>query len=424
MANVKFNLKDTSDSNKETLIYLLFRYNSKRFKYSTSEKIKPKYWNANEQRAKNTKQFPEASELNTFLDKLSIETKNAYRKAISEGRKPTNDDLREALNEITYRVKQEENEAPKTFLQFFEKLIEERAESPKFSKGTIKNYKTAFNHLTAYCGKKKIALDYDTIDLDFFNRFTNYLYSPPLEFSTNYVSKLIRNLKTILQEATERGLNTNLKFKSKKFRVKEEEAKNIYLSLEELRILYDLDLSENKRLEKVRDLFLVGCYTGLRFSDFTSIKPEHLRFIDGVQVIDIFTQKTKEPVTIPVKPLVAQIFDKYRENGSILPKPLSNQKMNQYLKELGKLAKINEKVVSYKSIGGKRHEEKKFKHEMISTHTARRSFATNAFKSGVPSISIMRITGHKTQASFMKYIKVTNEENAVLMAKNTFFQSL
>lgn len=109
-----------------------------------------------------------------------------------------------------------------------------------------------------------------------------------------------------------------------------------------------------------------------------------------------FEFSTKEPVTIPIKPIVAYIFDKYRENGSILPKPLSNQKMNKYLKELGEFAQINEEVITYKSIGGKRQEEKKLKYEMISTHTARRSFATNAFKSGVPSISIMRITGHKT----------------------------
>lgn len=422
MSTVRFNLKDTNDQNKETLIYLIFRYSGKRLKYSTGQKIKPKFWNENQQRSKSTKQFPQAPELNALLDKLEHTTLSTHRKFVNDGQLPSYEDLRTALNVATFRtVEDKEATASITLMQFYEQLIQEREASPKFTKGTIKNYRTAYNHLATYQKKKRIVLDFDAIDLDFFNSFTNYLYSPPRKYSTNYVSKLTRNLKTILQEATERGINTNLKFKSKKFRVSSEEAKNIYLTKEELQALHQLDLSKNLRLEKVRDLFLVGCYSGLRFSDFTQIKPEHLRMINEVQVIDIFTQKTKEPVTIPVHPIVDQVFKKYNDGTNVLPKPLSNQKMNQYLKELGALAQINEEIIDSKSIGGKRVEEKKLKYEMISTHTARRSFATNAFKSGIPSISIMKITGHKTQASFMKYIKINNEENAVLMAKNPFF---
>ncbi len=422
MSTVRFNLKDTNDQNKETLIYLIFRYSGKRLKYSTGQKIKPKFWNENQQRSKSTKQFPQAPELNALLDKLEHTTLSTHRKFVNDGQLPSYEDLRTALNVATFRtVEDKEEKASTTLMQFYEQLIQEREASPQFTKGTIKNYRTAYNHLATYQKKKRITLDFDSIDLDFFNSFTNYLYSPPRKYSTNYVSKLTRNLKTILQEATERGINTNLKFKSKKFRVSSEEAKNIYLTKEELQALYQLDLSKNLRLEKVRDLFLVGCYSGLRFSDFTQIKPEHLRMINEVQVIDIFTQKTKEPVTIPVHPIVDQVFKKYNDGTNVLPKPLSNQKMNQYLKELGALAQINEEIIDSKSVGGQRVEEKKLKYEMISTHTARRSFATNAFKSGIPSISIMKITGHKTQASFMKYIKINNEENAVLMAKNPFF---
>ena len=255
---------------------------------------------------------------------------------MNDGKEPTSENLRRELNLITFRVKEDEKEEeikPKTFLQFFEQLIEERGKSSQFTKGTIKNYKTAFKHLVNYCEKRKIKLDYDNIDLDFFNDFTNYLYSPPFEFSKNYVGKLIKNMKTVLHEATDRDLNTNLKFRSKKFSVTSEEVKNIYLNLEELKNLYVLDLSKNKRLEKVRDLFLVGCYTGLRFSDFTSIKPEHIRIVEGVKLIDIFTQKTKQLVTIPIHSIVAKVFDKYKTKDSVLPKPLSNQKMNDYLKD-------------------------------------------------------------------------------------------
>jgi integrase len=421
MSTVRFNLKDNTDINKDTLINLIYRFSGKRLKYSTGQKIKPKNWNENQQRAKNIKQFPQAAELNALLDKLEHTTLTAHRKFINDDKLPTLEDLKKELDSCLFKSDEgETTEAPKPFMLFFDELINERKESPKFALGTIKNYRTAYNHLSNYQKQKRITIDFDNIDLDFFNSYTNYLYA--LKYSTNYVSKLIRNIKTVIQEATERGINANMRFKSKKFRVSGEDAKNIYLTLDELETLHKLDLSQNYRLEKVRDLFLVGCFTGLRFSDFTNIKPEHLRVIDGVQVIDIFTQKTKEPVTIPIHPKVKEVFAKYRNAETILPRTLSNQKMNQYLKELGALANINEEIMVTISVGGKHKEDKKIKYEMISTHTARRSFATNAFKSGIPAISIMKITGHKTQASFMQYIKINNEENAVLMAKNAFFQ--
>lgn len=419
--NVRFNLKDAKNLNKETLIYLVFRFNQNKLKYSTGQKIKPKFWNSTQQRAKNKSQFPQAPELNSFLDNLANTTLNTYRKYINDGVLPQKIDFSNELNKITFRSNgSNDEEQPKTFFKFYEQLIEERKENPQFSKETIKTYKTSLNKLMDYKSQKRVELDFDNIDIRFFNDYTNHLFSK--NYSTNYVSKLIRNIKTVLLEATERGINKNLAFKSKKFRVSEKETKNIYLTKDELDVLCKLDLRKNERLEKVRDLFLVGCFTGLRFSDFMNIKPEHIKEVDGVRLIDIFTQKTKEAVTIPIHPIVENIFNKYKNKDSILPKTISNQKMNQYLKELGELAEINEEVINVTFQGGRREEEVLRKYEMISTHTARRSFATNAFKSGVSSISIMRITGHKTQHSFMKYIKVTNEENALLMAKNKFFQ--
>jgi integrase len=423
MSNVRFYHKKSLDPNKAVLIHLIFVYQKKRFKYSTGQKIKPKYWNPTQQRAKNNRQFPEASELNTLLENLASVTLTTYRLFLNNNKIPTFDDFRKALNEITFREDDtiEETETLPTFIEFFEQFIEERASSPKYALATIKVYRTTFNHLVDYKQRKFKALDFDNIDLDFFQKYTTYLFNKK-QFSTNHVNKIITTLKTVLNEATERDVNANMKYKSKKFRIPKEDAKNIYLTIEELKQLNELDLSKNSRLERVRDLFLVGCFTGLRFSDFTSIRPEHLQEVDGIRIIDIFTQKTKQPVTIPIHPIVEAIFKKYNDGENVLPRTLSNQKMNKYLKELGEVAEFNEEIVDTKSVGGVRVEEKRLKYEMISTHTARRSFATNAFKSGIASTSIMKITGHKTESSFMKYIKINNEENAVLMAQNAFFQ--
>jgi len=423
MANVKFNLKNLNDPNKETLIFLFFRYQSGRLKYSTGLRIKPKFWNGNAHRAKSNRQFPQAPELNALLDALTNATLTTHRKYLNDGKLPTFQQLKDALDIVTYRKEVEEEDKQPSLIEFFEQLIEERTQNPKFANATVKVYRTAYNHLIVYKKKHFKDLDFDTIDLDFFNKYTTYLFNKK-QFSQNHVNKLITSLKTVLNEATERGVNKNVAFRSKKFRVPKEEAKNIYLTLEELKKLNEFNLGEHPKLERVRDLFIVGAFTGLRFSDFTNIRPEHIREIDEVKVIDILTQKTKEQVTIPMHPIVGEIFEKYKKENSVLPRTISNQKMNQYLKELGKLVGFNDEVINYKSVGGRRVEEKKLKYEMISTHTARRSFATNAFKSGISSTSIMKITGHKTESSFMKYIKVTKEENAVLMAENAFFKKI
>jgi integrase len=134
--------------------------------------------------------------------------------------------------------------------------------------------------------------------------------------------------------------------------------------------------------------------------------------------IRVFTQKTEQTVTIPVKTVVREILDKYKGEP---PKGISNQKMNDYLKELGKLAGLNQEVIIRTRKGGVRKEETFPKFELITTHTARRSFATNAYNAKIPSKSIMGITGHKTEREFLKYIKLSSDEHAILMAENPFF---
>ncbi len=199
-------------------------------------------------------------------------------------------------------------------------------------------------------------------------------------------------------------------FKMPALKVSWEEVHNVYLNESELAHLWALDLSNQPRLERVRDLFLVGCWTGLRFSDFTNLRPEN---IIG-SIAQIQTQKTGEVVTIPIHPIVRQILNKYSGN---LPREISNQKMNGYLKEISQLASFDEKGIATITKGGSKTSSFKAKWERVSTHTARRSFATNQYKAGFPSILLMKITGHKTEKAFLKYIKVDQEEAAQQLAK-------
>ena len=238
-------------------------------------------------------------------------------------------------------------------------------------------------------------------------------------YTQNFINKVFGTLKTMLKDASKKKINPNSDYANTWMKVSAINVENIYLNESELAIINNLDLSKNTRLEKVRDLFIIGAYTGLRFSDFSNIQKGNIILRDDNHYISITTKKTNTPVVIPLHPIALSILQKY---DMAIPGSMSNQKMNDYLKEIGELAGIKGEIILSKTRGGRNSETKALKYELITTHTARRSFATNAYKSGIPAIAIMAITGHKTQVSFMKYIKITNEENASLLSNHSFFK--
>ena len=415
MAKVKYNLFD-GKAEDETYVFLIFRYSGVRLKYSTGLKINPKFWDFTKQCAKSTVKFPFHAEFNTALNNLDNEVIRIFKKHQFENKPLSLDDFKTQLDQFTKKTLVATEDVRVTLFTFIEQFIRERTNQPR---GTTKLFGTFFNHLKAFAefkGKKKF--DFESINLDFFHAFTNFLYAEPRAHSTNYASKMIDIFRQMLDDATERGYNTNLAYRSRKFRIAKEEVATIYLNGDDLKKMYEYDFSKNGRLERVRDLFIIGAFSGLRFSDFTSIKPEHIKTIDGVSLIRIATQKTGANVTIPIHTYIRQILKKY---GNKIPRPLSNQKMNDYLKEIGQIVGIDSQEILVKSKAGKRVTIKEPKYQLISTHTARRSFATNAYKAGLPTVAIMKITGHTIERQFLKYIKVSKEESAVLIANNAFF---
>lgn len=221
-----------------------------------------------------------------------------------------------------------------------------------------------------------------------------------------------------MNEAYERDLHTNLDFKKKRFSKPKEETNSVYLNNDELLKIYNCDFSKRKKLDRVRDIFLIGCYTGLRFSDLSQLKSDNISE-DGT--ITVKTQKTGKTVVIPIHTIVRTILAKYNNE---LPKMLSNQKFNDYIKEVAKAADIDESIFLQTTKGGLSYTETVPKYSLVTSHTARRSFATNAFLAGVPTISIMKITGHKTESAFMKYIKISDKENAIQLKAHKFFNQM
>jgi len=420
MPNVTFLLKEPKAKGK-TIIYLFFRYYKKCFKYSTSQHIDVKYWNAEKQRARENRSFAEFPEFNAYLDKLETETQNYFRKCFTGGFIPETEDIRKHLDRfVTFRTQLEPKEKKLTFFEFFQIAINEK--SVRLKPNTLKAQNSTLTNLKIYAADRRINLDFENITNEFFYDFMAFMYAPPRSFSVNYASKIIEVLKQNLSDATERGHNMNLAFQSKKFSIPKEKVHGVYLTELEIQKIFNLDLSEKPiGYATVRDLFLVGCYTGLRFSDWSKVRRDQVKFNkNGAPIITVTTEKTKQTVSIPLHPIVEKILNKYAEK---LPTSLQNQKTNKYLKEIAELAEINTIEILPSSKGGKRVDVEAPKFAFIGTHTARRSFATNAHLFGMETLDIMSITGHTTEREFLKYIKLSKEEKTSKAAQSDFFKN-
>ena len=409
----RFLLRDPK-INKPTLISCHLRFNNSRIVFSTGEKIIPCEWDSSKQRAINSKKYPHNSELNIWLDKIDTEIKSIFRGFNLDKISPTDEMIKERINDnILNKVK---TKTP-SLLKFIDSYISEcsRIKNPN----TVRTYVTTYKHLKSFAKTNNLNLDYSSITLDFYNCFLNYLMHE-LNLSQNTIGKHIQVFKTFMNEATDRGYNKKLEFRGRKFKRLTEPVESIYLNKEELDKIKALDLTGRANLERVRDLFLIGCYTGLRYSDFTKIRPENIRSEAGGTYINITTQKTTTKVVIPLNPIVLNILEKYE---GFIPKPMSNQKMNQHLKVIGELAGLCNNISITRTKAGIKTKKVIPKYHLIHTHTCRKSFATNAFLAGVPTLSIMKITGHTTENQFLKYVKVSEEENANNLITHKFFTS-
>lgn len=410
MANILFSPRALSGSTPQ-MIYLTYRFGrNDKLVYPTGLKVNPTYWNKRTKRVRDVTECTSKDIINNRLNELETVTEEYITKIKATAKGVTKQALKQFLDNYT-NSKGNAN----TLASFVAEFAANGAKKINATTGrlitlrTAQGYKKFADYLQEFekhSGKK---YDFTDIDLDFYEDFTGYLRGAGL--STNTIGKYIRVLKTILNEATEKGLNKNTAYKSHRFKVVAEESESIYLTETELKQLYEFDFSANPRLDRVRDLFLVGAWTGLRFSDFTRIKKNNIK--GGY--IEIEQQKTGKRVLIPLHPVVSKIWDKY---GEKLPPNITNQKLNDYIKEACKLAEINGAEQKSITKGGFKINRKYKKYELVSSHTARRSFATNLYLSGFPTLSIMQITGHRTERAFMKYIKVTPEQHAKLLRKH------
>jgi len=404
MATIKYFTRTIAGNDKIVPIYLRLTVGRETdFKVKTGLHVKAEFFNNN---------------TGTFRQKAEFTTKPELEKKLRDLKNHIHDELtlltrgpdKEWIVVTIDKFHNPEKYQPKvkdlfTFIQHFIDTAPTRITAKTgrpASYKQIREYNATFRHLKNYAKGKNLYLDFKDIDLSFYNDWIEYLQG--LKLCQNTIGKKIMTLKIFLNAATEAGFNQYNHYKKRGFKILKEDAESIYLTEKEIQQLYELDL-EGDSLDKIRDLFIIGCWTGLRFSDWNKVTPENIK--DGF--LELKQQKTGGAVIVPLHPTVEAIIKKH---GGRLPKLMTNQKFNFFLKQVAEKAELNDIIHKAITRGGLKVTKAYKKHELVTTHTGRRSFATNLYKSGFPTLSIMAITGHKTEESFLKYIKVTPDEHA------------
>jgi integrase len=310
------------------------------------------------------------------------------------------------------------------FPDFYENTTKPKMLFVEFAAGYLgrchksKNYKSNYNHVLRhvqlFCIEKGITELYtNSIDLEFMEDFVFYLKNS-CTLMKNTIKGMIEKITALLNKAALYGYPINNTFREEK--VEEEETNSVYLSEDEILKIYFYDYLTRKQKE-VRDYFILGCLTGLRYSDYTRLNKSH--FINNNQIIKIKTKKTGTVVFIPVDKYIIEIMNKYEWE---LPKARCAQYFNKAIKNICKKVGFDEDILWERTVGNQVVSMTKKKWEMISSHTGRRSFATNMYKKEFSTLEIMMITGHRSENAFFKYIRYSREQNAISMLNHPHFR--
>jgi integrase len=302
-------------------------------------------------------------------------------------------------------------------LKYFEKYLE--LIENNITKTTLTRYNTSYKFTKCFIDESE-CYNQNTIisdiDVDFYNKFRDYGLDNKYSLST--INKYFSAIKTMCNYAyAHHGIQLSHRYNL--IKMKANRMPVVYLTMDELKLIGSLKSNQlGSRLDNVRDWLLISCLTGQRISDFMNFSTDNIREVDGIKLMDIFQEKGKKSVTIPILDQVIEIMKKY--NGGF-PKQLSDQKYNDYVKEVVKLAGIDEviyggvvKVIPDK---GKRKVMGNYpKYELISSHVGRRSFATN-FYGRMKTPWLMNITGHVKESTFLAYIGKTSKDTAIEAAR-------
>lgn len=435
--DVNFFLKDKAKENSS--VQAIIRFKGQRYKIGVGETVIVKHWNSATHRCRVVRQYTESSYINARLDDWEkiIETVFSGFGLIVPTQKMIKDAIDAEIRKINIQTGGvSDKEEDQYFVNF---ALKYRDESHRKYE-TKKSYLTTINKLLAFEKKYKVRLRFIDINIDFYNQFMNWMLTSTYKkgdkdiyYTKNYIGGLIKDIKTFMGQAKRQKLHNFTFHEDEEFKTEQEDTDSIYLSQEEIEKIYHLNFTEEilinngydprpnnlksaiKSLNEERDRFLIGCFTALRHSDYSRL--ENANFQN--ELIGIWTVKKDKKVFVPMHHLLKAILER-RDN--ILPRPISGQKHNKQIKEIGKLAGIDEEIQLTKTRGGTRVSTTGPKYEFITTHTARRSGATNMYLAGIDVKFIQDLLGHSKVEQTLNYIKVSAEDNAKRLKDHVYFK--
>lgn len=408
----RFNLKSPK-SKSETLIFLVFRYRGHRLLYSTSLAIHPKDWNAKTQRPYQLERRPDLWAIQRQLDDFSAWCRSIYINSVYGRISPQ--EFKNCLDEESGR-KDKPTDPGLTFFEFVEKEISQM-KTQGMRESSLAPYKVHANVLRAFA-EEQGKFTYEEVDWEFRFRLIDWLYERNVKLS--YGNKTLGILRQFMERARRKKLHVNTQYQGSGWLVSQKKAaiEKVILTPAELQYLAEMDISGY--LKKVRDLFLIGAGTGQRYSDYSRYRPHHFyKTTNNVPILSIIAQKTDIPAKVPINifPWLLPLLEEYNYTS---PK-LSMQKLNEGLKILGKKAGLEENVLVVEQMMGRKPrviKKYKPKFELLTTHTCRRSFATNLYRMKYSLAQIMPMTGHSTEGHLRVYIGIDAEENAEAIARS------
>lgn len=444
-----FALKSEKDETKPALVYVMFSLD-KRYKLSIGESIPHKWWDKETERAiesslQKQAEYRQAKRLNKILDTLSKQIENLF--AVNYRWREVRPSVfgytmsktlvrcvKEYIHKIHHKEQEEQKKKELTPTEFFQNycdnVLSKRKNPHKggiyISSGTITNHKIVLGRFKEYIKDRRLVDTFDLFRKGYDDDMQNWLYDVK-NYTPNTVCATFAIMKVWLGEAEKEGLIIDKSFHQ--WNGKGFEVDRIYLTDVEIQRINNIDFSEELKaqwkidpkssIEETRDLFIIGANTGLRLSDLANLNSAQWlvgdkQLDDTPPLLIIKTQKTNAEVVIPLSDMVLRLYDKY--NGKF-PKPVYKSAYNRQIQKCAEIAGIDNEVEIEETKGGISKKVKHKKYELVCSHTARRSFATNLYLRNPDSRMIMQMTGHTTEENFKKYIRVGLIENAKNAAK-------
>lgn len=423
--NIKRNIIFTLESRKKGGVLIVenvpirmrVNFASKRIEFTTGYRIDAAKWDSDKQRVRNgctNKLKQSASEINASLLGYYTEVQEIFKKFEVEEVMPTPEQIKEAFNALHKPIEEVKprKSTPNAFYKVFDEFVRDCGRQNDWTDSTYEKFAAVKNHLMNF----RDGLTFDFFDEKGLNDYVTYLRDVK-EMRNSTIGKQLSFLKWFLRWAFKKGVHQNNAYDSYKPKLKSTQKKIIFLTWEELNKLREFEIPAAKQaLDRVRDVFLFQCFTGLRYSDVFNLRRSDIKG----DHIEVTTVKTSDSLIIELNNHSKAILDKYKdmvfEDDKVLP-VITNQKMNDYLKELAELAGIDEPVRQTYYRGNERIDEVTPKYALLGTHAGRRTFICNALALGIPPQVVMKWTGHSDYKAMKPYIDIADDIKANAMSK-------